>query len=258
MDENGVALGVLPGAGRNQSLARAFDLLERIAAHPDGASVATLTHEVGLPRATVSRLLASLADAGAVIREPGGRAWSLGPTILRLSRAIAPVELRDRARPLLQALVEATQETVFLAVPTGAASARVVEELQAPRVIAARGWNDEELTTPASGFVRLVLAHLPPAELENLARSMQFTPWTPNTITTPQELIHAVEKCRRDGYSVVVDELEEGLAGMAVPVHTTGSLSAMIAIYMPTARFTEAMQQRALKLLRETASRLST
>jgi DNA-binding IclR family transcriptional regulator len=156
MDANQAA--VLPGAGRNQSLARAFDLLERIAAHPQGASVATLTHGVGLPRATVSRLLASLADAGAVIRDPGGRAWSLGPTILRLSRAIAPVELRDRARPLLQALVEATQETVFLAVPTGPASARVVEELQAPRVIAARGWNDEELTTPASGTPTLGMA----------------------------------------------------------------------------------------------------
>jgi IclR family acetate operon transcriptional repressor len=258
MDDNGAALGVLPGAGRNQSLARAFDLLERIAAHPEGASVATLTHEVGLPRATVSRLLASLADAGAVVRAPGGRAWSLGPTLLRLSRAIAPVELRDRARPLLEALVEATQETVFLAVPTGPASARVVEELQAQRVIAARGWNNEELTTPASGFVRLVLAHLPPNELENLARSMQFTPWTATTITTPQELIQAVEQCRRDGYSVVVDELEDGLAGMAVPVLTNGTLTAMIAIYMPTARFTEAMQQRALKLLRETASRLST
>jgi DNA-binding IclR family transcriptional regulator len=87
---------------------------------------------------------------------------------------------------------------------------------------------------------------------------MQFTPWTANTITTPQELIQAVEKCRGDGYSVVIDELEEGLAGMAVPVHTGGALSAMIAIYMPTARFTEAMQRRALTLLRETASRLST
>jgi IclR family acetate operon transcriptional repressor len=257
MNQDGAGLRVLPGAGRNQSLRRAFDLLELIAAHPDGASVAILTRESGLARGTVNRLLASLADAGAVTRAPGDRAWLLGPTLLRLSRAIAPVELRDRARPLLQALVETTQETVFLAVPTGPASARVVEELQAPRVIAARGWNNETLTTPASGFVRLLLAELPPDELRALVPSLHFTAWTEKTITTPEGLLQAVETCRRDGYSAVVDELEDGLAGMAVPVRTDGALVAMIAIYMPTTRFSRATQQETLKLLRATSVQLS-
>ncbi len=257
MGPDGAAPQILPGAGRNQSLSRAFDLLERIAAHPDGATVANLTRESGLARATVNRLLASLADAGAVVRAPGDRVWLLGPTLLRLSRAIAPVGLRDRARPVLQALVQTTRETVFLAVPTGAVSARVIEELHGPRVIAARGWSNQTLTTSASGFVRLLLAELPPDELRALLPSLDFTAWTEKTITTVEGLSAAVDDCRREGYAAVIDELEEGLAGMAVAVRTDSLLVAMIAIYMPTTRFNSSTQHETLKLLRTASAHLS-
>lgn len=67
---------LLSGAGRNQSLKRAFGLLEWLATRPSGASVAVLSRELGLARATVTRLLGSLADAGAVTRD--GRAWTIG------------------------------------------------------------------------------------------------------------------------------------------------------------------------------------
>jgi IclR family transcriptional regulator, acetate operon repressor len=256
MDNGGVGAVVLPGAGRNRSLTRAFDLLEHIAAHPDGTSVASLSREAGMPRATVTRLLGSLADAGAVIRD-ADRAWLIGPTLLRLSRAISPVELRDRARALLQRLVDETQETVFFAVPEWPASARVLEELHPPRVIAARSWNNETLTTSASGFVRLLLANLPPDDVRALVPTLDFTAWTDKTITTERDFLDAVEKCRRDDYSSVVDELEEGLAGMAVPVRTSGVLVAMIAIYMPTTRFRPLDRKQTLQLLREAAAALS-
>jgi IclR family acetate operon transcriptional repressor len=75
---------LLPGAGRNQSLARAFRVLDCLARSPNGASVAGIARETGLARATVTRLLASLADEEAVRRDGG--AWRLGPRIATLAR----------------------------------------------------------------------------------------------------------------------------------------------------------------------------
>jgi IclR family acetate operon transcriptional repressor len=248
---------VLPGAGRNQSLGRAFDVLECLASHPAGASVAALTREVDLPRATVTRLLASLADAGAVARSPHGRTWAIGPTILRLSQAITSLAtLRDRARPLMEELVARVEETVLLAVPSGPASAHVIEELPGPRIVSARGWIGNSLTSPASGFVRQVLAELPEPELARVAASLELTALTPKTITTAAELLDAIAQIRRDDFNVVIDEYEDGLAGVGVPVRRGRALVAMLSVYMPTARFDKGMRGRALSLLRTAAEQL--
>src|SRR5690242_14544701 len=71
-------LGSPARAGRNESIRRAFHVLESLARHR-GASVAGVARETGLPRATVTRVLATLADVGAARREAGG--WTVGPTI---------------------------------------------------------------------------------------------------------------------------------------------------------------------------------
>jgi DNA-binding IclR family transcriptional regulator len=252
------AATVLPGAGRNQSLGRAFELLECLASHPAGASVATLTREIGLPRATVTRLLGSLADAGAVARSREGREWVLGPTILRLSRAPTPVAaLRDRARPLLAQLAAATEETAMLAVPTGPASAQVIDEVQGSRIVGAKGWIGRSLRSPASGFVRQLLADLPETELARVVASLELTALTPRTIVTRKGLLEAVAEIRRDGHTVVVDQYELGLAGIGVPVRRGDELVAMISIYMPTSRLDDSMRTRALALLRGAAEEVS-
>ena len=63
--------------------------------HP-GASVAGVARETGLPRATVTRVLATLADVGAARRDGGG--WTLGPSIAALARGVDP-PLAERAGP---------------------------------------------------------------------------------------------------------------------------------------------------------------
>jgi DNA-binding IclR family transcriptional regulator len=220
--------------------------------------VATLTREADLPRATVTRLLASLADVGAVARSRHGRTWAIGPTIFRLSSAVTSLTtLRDRARPVIEELVASLQETVLLALPSGPASAHVIEELPGPRIVSARGWIDSSLTSPASGFVRQLLAELPEPELPRVVASLELTALTPKTITTATELLDAIAQIRRDDFNVVIDEYEDGLAGLGVPVRRGDELVAMLSVYMPTSRFDEGMRSRALSLLRTAAEQLS-
>lgn len=251
--------GFLGGAGRNQSLKRAFAVLDCLAAHPEGMSVASLTRDIGLPRATVTRLLASLADVGAVARATDARAWTLGPSLLRLSRALPSIGgLRDRARPLLEDLTAASEETSMLGVPVGPASVQVLDAVEGPRLTSARASGEDTiLITPASGFVRLLLAELPESELERVLGSLPFEPLTPSTIVSAAELLPVIEQIRRDGYSVVIDEYELGLAGIGVPVRRNGTLVAMLAVYLPTARFDAAARVGSLSLLRQAAAKLS-
>jgi DNA-binding IclR family transcriptional regulator len=184
-------------------------VLDFLAARPGGASVADVARATGLPRATVTRLLGSLADEDAARRVDG--AWRLGPRITQLAGGLAQ-PLPARAQPLLEELAETLGETVMLGVPEGTAGARIVAEAAGPRMVGVGSWLGRTLADPASGFVRLRLAALDPEARRRAVAGLRFVPHTASTIRTARPLLAALERIARDGHAEVVDEFEQGLA----------------------------------------------
>jgi DNA-binding IclR family transcriptional regulator len=235
----------LVGAGRNESIRRAFRVLECLSLHP-GASVAGVARETGLPRATVTRVLATLADVGAARRDGGG--WTVGPSIAALARGIEP-PLAEQAAPHLAGLAAQLGETVMLAVPEGPVGARVVAEAAGPRMVGVGSWLGQTLTDPASGFVRMRLAALEQPARERTVAELQLVAHTGSTIRSRRTLLVELDRIARADHAEVVDEFEQGLAGLAVPLLQERRLAAMLAVYLPTARLDPAMRTRALAAL---------
>ena len=91
---------------------------------------AALARACSYPRPTVYRILAALAEQG-MLMESGG-AYRLGPRLLQLaSRSWSQFDLRAALAPELQALRDATGETVHLAVPAGAEMV-YIDKLESP------------------------------------------------------------------------------------------------------------------------------
>jgi DNA-binding IclR family transcriptional regulator len=243
----------LAGAGRNESIRRAFQVLECLAMFP-GASVAAVARETGLPRATVTRVLGTLADVGAVRRDGGG--WVLGPSITALAAAVDP-PLGERAGPELDALAAELGETVMLAVPEGAVGARVVAEAAGPRMVSVGSWLGRTLTDPASGFVRLRLAALDRPARQRAVAELQLVPHTGSTIRSKRALLTELDRIAQADHAEVVDEFEHGLAGLAVPLRRHERIIGLLAVYLPTTRLDAAMRQRALEALRAAAQSLT-
>lgn len=216
--------------------------------------MAAAARATGLPRSTVTRLLGSLADEAAVLRD--GSVWRIGPRVALLARGPAQA-LEQRAGPVLDALAAEVGETVMLAVPEGPAGARVIAEAAGPRMVGVGSWLGRTLEDPASGFVRLRLAALDPAARRRAIARMRFTAHTPSTIKAARPLLEALEGIVRDGHAEVVDEFEQGLAGLATPLHEHDRLVAMLAVYLPTARLDAGMRERALAALRRAAQSLT-
>jgi len=229
-------------------------VLDCLAAHPAGVSVADVARATGLPRTTVTRLLGSLSDEDAT-RLCEGR-WRLGPRVALLARELAPA-LEQRAQPVLDAIAAELGETVMLAVPAGTSGARVAAEAAGPRMVGVGSWLGRTLEDPASGFVRLRLAALAPAARRRELAGLRFNPHTTSTIRAARPLLAALEEIARAGHAEVVDEFEQGLAGLAVPLEVDGRLAAMLAVYLPTARLDDAMRTRALASLRRAAQSLT-
>ena len=63
------------GDGKNQSLTRALTLLERLSESPEGMNLTDLSYQLGMPAATVHRLLATFEELNFVEQDPEQGLW---------------------------------------------------------------------------------------------------------------------------------------------------------------------------------------
>jgi DNA-binding IclR family transcriptional regulator len=119
-----------------RTLTRGLSILEALAESGEGGlGPSALSLTVQLDKATVTRLLQTLAEGGYVVQDPATRRYRLGWKILRLAHgAAASLNLRQIAHPHLQALRDRVNETVHLGVMDGL-SIVYLDKLESPNSI---------------------------------------------------------------------------------------------------------------------------
>ena len=129
-------------------------------------------------------------------------------------------------------------------------------EERAQRIFAGVG-----VTYPAypTSMGRVLLAGLPPEEVEAYLTSARIDKLTEFTVTDRERLCAIVSKARKDGYGTAVDELDYGITALAVPIRDqAGRVVAALnsSGYSGRVKIKEMIAER-LSELQETASRLS-
>lgn len=245
------------GAKANRSIEKAVALLRAAARTPEGATVTTLARDVGIPRATASRLLATLQSQGLVQRVPDNDRYTLGYELGRLGRAVdlnRGLVLATRAT--LERLAAEFRETVTIAVPRPGPSYEVICQIDAPRAMRLHDWFVDPQPLHATSTGKLVLAECTGPELDEVLRG-GLTRYAAATIVDPELLRAELARVRRQDWAQMIDELEDGLTGVSVPLRDDrGGLTAAIGITGPTQRMSFRERARAVKALRAAVARL--
>lgn len=106
------------GVETAQTLDRGLWLLHHVADAPAGLTVTEIAQRLGVGRAVVYRLAATLIEHSMIRRDPAGR-LRLGAGVLHLATRAQPL-IVDAARPLLRRLAEQVGATAHLTVADGA------------------------------------------------------------------------------------------------------------------------------------------
>ena len=247
---------LMSGTPRTRSLTRATQLLQAIAQRPAGSSASELARATDQPRATISRTLRTLEDAG-LVEETREATWVLGYELVRLARSADPNRgFVEAARPALAELRDATGESASVAVPRGRTGMEIVLQLDAERHIGVADWVGVDVPLHASSAGKIVLAELDAAELEAwLDANDPLTAFTERTFHDEQSLQAELARIRRQGWAELVDELEDGLAAISVPLRSsTDALIGIVGISGPTFRLTRARRRELLPVLRSAAA----
>jgi DNA-binding IclR family transcriptional regulator len=219
-----------PSSG-TQALDRAVQLASMVVQADEPVSFADLQEATGLAKSTTSRLLAALERGDLLERDDNGGYVAGSLFWLYAARHDPWEQLVQLARPAMERVGSDTQETVHLSVIRGDQVVQVAQ-VDSQYLLGTRDWTQVDVPahTSALGKVFLAWGALDPSGL-HLARL------TPQTLTTAAALRRDGATARRRGYAVTVDELEEGLTGIAVPVRGSGGdVVAALGISGPTSR----------------------
>jgi IclR family transcriptional regulator, acetate operon repressor len=190
-----------------QTINRAAQLLTLVLDSERPRGLTELADDAALPKSTASRLLGALAREG-LIQQRGRRgSFEPGPVLRRFAHRGQLVEL---AQPHLEALSEASGETINLAVP-GPLGVEHLAQIESRHFLGTGQWVGRRVPyhCTAVGKVLIAFGGAEPGPLQRL---------TPATIVEPERLATESARVRRDGYATAVDELETGLSGLAAPV----------------------------------------
>lgn len=238
-----------------QSLDRAFSLLEAVAARPMGLT--DLARTTNLALSTVSRLLGSLEELGAVQRDDASGLYSIGLSIAELAASIdSGSNLSARVRGDLEALTSELGETTGMSVPTGY-EMHYLFEADANQPIQVGSWVGARIDMHLVSSGLVTLASWPTEAVDNYLDRNLAAPM-PASLSDPDELREELDRVRELGLAWTSETLVSGLTSVAAPlVNNNGELVAAIHVQGPAYRFPGKNRDHIESSLLKTAAEIS-
>ncbi|HEX6344511.1 IclR family transcriptional regulator domain-containing protein [Umezawaea sp.] len=195
---------------RGLAVIRAFD-----AGHPE-LTLSEVARRTGLTRAAARRFLRTLVELDYVRTD--GRLFTLRPKVLELGYAyLSGLGLPEIALPHLENLVATVHESSSVSVLDDG-DVVYVARVPTKRIMAVSISVGTRFPAYATAMGRVLLAGRPGEWLDSYLASARLRPLTRNTIVDPEALREELRVVREQGWSLVDEELEEGLRSIAVPI----------------------------------------
>jgi DNA-binding IclR family transcriptional regulator len=238
-----------------KALHRALGILQAFTDANPTWSLTALAKNVGLNKTTTHRILSALEQSGFVTRTPEGNEYQLGPELIVLgARALSSIDVREVARPELQALAKETGDDVTL------------ERLSGWDVMLLHEEHGQSLLYLGSPVGTLWPAHATAtgkvlhANAEEPAEEPPggLVACTDNTIVSWEGWNTALAEVRESGFATNIEELELGYNAVAAPVRDRhGHAVAAISIGGALHRIGKDRIPELVDLVRMAASRVS-
>ncbi|MBC7203992.1 MAG: IclR family transcriptional regulator [Pusillimonas sp.] len=209
---------------------RALDILMAFTAADYELSAGELLKRVDLSRPTLYRLLYTLEQSGFVMSVGEPQKFRLGPSVAHLVHVwTSSFDLNEIAKPVLRRIWESTGETVALFIPQGAYRTCISELPSAHPLSFKRGVGyRERIVLGASGRAILAYSDVDKNQLNNYLNE---------TDLDPKQFQGELERTRKRGYAVSIQELIQGAVAIAAPFYTGGAqVAGSIGVFGPSVR----------------------
>jgi DNA-binding IclR family transcriptional regulator len=222
-----------------EGLDRVVAILDLLGESDSSLSLAEICRQMSLRKSTAHRALMALERTGLIERAPAHR-YRLGLKLYDMgNRAVEQIDLRARIHPYLRKLALRVGHTVHLGVlhKTRVVYIDKIEPINRHVCISSRTGTSNPVYCTSLG--KAILAFRPPEEIARTIAAVRFVSFTSKTLGTPEELMGALERVRRRGFSVDDEEMELGTRCVGAPVFDAGKgVVAAVSVSGPASRLT--------------------
>ena len=212
-----------------QVLDRALAILNLLSAEGPDLSLGEISDKIELHKSTVHRLIMVLERHKLIERNSVNGRYRLGLKLFELgTRAVSQLDLRERARPVLERLVLETSETVHLGI-LDEGEVLYLDKVEPARSVRMSSSVGRRNPVHCTAMGKSILAWLPESQVEAIVRRHGLKAMTANTITSFLDLKAELGAIRERGYAVDNEEIEEGVrcVGCVVRDFSGGSVAAI-------------------------------
>ncbi len=239
------------------TLGKAIALLETVVMADEPLRFTDILKRSGQPRGTLHRQLTHLVEEG-LLEQNLDQSYSAGIRLLKFAaKAWSASDLRSVAAPHLRDLHEQTGESVHLGVVRGC-EIIYLDKIDGKHAV--RMYSQIGRTSPlyCTGVGKAALSLIPHNALLRLVRSLSFNAFTSNTLTSADALLAEIAAIRERGYGFDLEEHEQGIQCIAVPVNTgRQGLYAAISVTGPAYRLTRERLEGWAPMVQAIARRIS-
>ncbi len=243
-----------------QSVERALSILRCLSGGPAGVS--QVAERVRLPKSTVSRLLSTLQELGAVEQVGAGGDYRVGDLMIEIAAGALPVgNLVSIAHPHLVELVDELGEDAGLSVMDGD-DVYYLDQVGSDAPVQLRDWTGERVPLHCVSSGLVLLAHASPADREAyLAHPMRR--FTTRTMVAPARLRKRLAAIAEQEFEWVLGEYADDIDSVAAPIRDgSGRVVAAVHVHGPAYRFpgsadADAIAQHVVAAARRISERLA-
>jgi DNA-binding IclR family transcriptional regulator len=237
---------------------RVIRIVDYISAFTDkGVPLSDIVKELDIPKTTVFNIVNTLVSEG-VIEETGEtiKRYRLGfQSFVIAKRYVEKMTSIDIANPVLKELSDITNLTSFIAKQDKSSIFYIYKYRpeKAQKTQANIGMSNPVNTTALGKAYLLTLTN---SELQTALEELEFASGTEHAITNKDDMYKHITEYRRKGYTVDIEESQEGLCCYAAPVfNENGEYEASISISGFQA--TQETQSLYGKLIKQAANKIS-
>jgi len=241
---------------KNGSVAKAFQILNSLATTRREMTATEVAQAIGSNLPTVHRFLVTLESVGAVSRTQNGK-FQLGMALANLGDQVESHKLLiDAVQPHLDSLAAEFREVAHCAVRNATQAVTIAHALPDRSLLIGQALGaGYPLHCSAAG--KVLLAAIEPSARTRMIDHLVLERHTAATITDPRALAQNVAQVARQEFAVDVEEWEDGLAAIAVPLHNgKGKTVAALAMTAPVSRMRDLGHDRVRAALRGHAERI--
>jgi IclR family KDG regulon transcriptional repressor len=247
-------------SSKNGSLEKALEIIECFDRKNPWLTLDEISKRTGYSRTTTFRMICSLEKFGYLRRKltPGGIQFALGWTFLEKANQVTEqLDIRETAKVEMMGLRDETGLSVQLAIRDGM-DAVYIEQFESLKPIRLYPQIGRRAPLYSAACPRVLLAFLPQKEQEKLLESFSYNSYTPNTITTPDQIKQELHQIREKGFAISKGELYEGTFAIAVPIYDyNNSVVAALSLIGLEQDFPEKDLEETIQLLQEKAKIIS-